>query len=487
MRTATFPPKPVTEEIVECYIRNTETIYRILHIPTLRKATEDFWMSETKPHPVFPVQLALVLAIGAVTCDDNFSMRASAVRWVYEAQDWLSKSENTKPSLELLQINILLLIARELVDIGGDPIWIPAGELYRKAIYMGLHRDPSLSPKTTVFAAEMRRRLWNTILELCLQSCMTSGGPPLISLEDFNTKIPTNLDDDELVAEGSKAKPEQEFTQTSVAIALRITFPIRLAIAKFLNDLKSHGNYEEMMRLDKQFRINYKTLCRTLQACSSNTTNSPSRFETSVVDLLMSRCLLALHTPFFGPALSETTHAYSRRIVVETSLKIWRAQYLLTDSTNDNNKELNRLTTSGSGYYRIMAFQAALLIAVELRTQLQEEESLGPIFLRADLVAVLEEAKIWCLQCIQSGETSVKGYLLTTIVTAEIDALRRGEMKDRIPRTLAKAAEDAVETCLAILEGMVPLGQVSINAGAIEDMSLHNFLDGMDDWDFTVS
>jgi hypothetical protein len=490
MEIGLFPPKHITEELVECYIRSTETVYRILHMPTLRKATEDFWMSETKPNTTFPVLLALVLAIGAVTYDDKFSMRASAVRWVYEAQDWISKPESAKSSMELLQIKILLLIAQEVVDVGSDPIWIPAGELYRKAIHMGLHRDPSFSPKTTVFAVEMRRRLWNTILEICLQSSMTSGGPPLISLEDFNTKPPANLDDEQLPADNPIVKPEEEFTQTSVAIALRKRFPIRLAIAKFLNDLKSHGTYEEMIKLDEEFNVAYKSLCRTLHLSSSSIGPSPSRVEAAVVDVIMSRYLLALHTPFFGSALYESTYAYSRRVVVETSLKIWRTTYSSTLSRTDifsSKVELTRLTTSGSGFYRTIAFQAALLIAVELRTQLLEEESLGPISLRPDLVAVLEEAKLWCLQCIKSGETSIKGHLLISVIIAQINALRRGENKNKIPSTLAKAAEDSVETCLSLLKEMVPLGQVEGNASGVENMSLPTSFEGTEDWDFMVS
>ena len=41
-------------------------------------------------------------------------------------------------------------------------------------------------------------------------------------------------------------------------------------------------------------------------------------------------------------------------------------------------------------------------------TQLQEDDSLGPITLRRDLLSVLYDAKNWNLQCIEAGETNIK-------------------------------------------------------------------------------
>ena len=82
---ADLPSKDVADKLVDCYFRTTETIYRILHIPTFRRDYEALWMSNTKPDTAFLVQLKLVLAIGAATYDEQFSLRVSAIQWVYEA------------------------------------------------------------------------------------------------------------------------------------------------------------------------------------------------------------------------------------------------------------------------------------------------------------------------------------------------------------------------------------------------------------------
>lgn len=495
--TVELPSKDVADELVDCYLRTTETVYRILHVPTFRRDYEAFWLSDTEPNMAFLVQLKLVLAIGATTYDEKFSLRVSAIRWVYEAQTWLSAPEfKSRLSIQSLQTNLLFLLAREAAGVGEEMIWVSAGSLLKTAVYMGLHRDPARLPKRSTFFAEMRRRLWNTILEVNLQSSLTSGGPPFISISDFDTEPPGNFEDDQLAAEDPVPKPEDEFTQMSIAIALRQTFPHRLAIAKLLNDLGSHCTYAETLRLDSELRASYKALSRTIQGCKSSTGRSPSKFEIRVVDFIIRRYLLSLHIPFFGLALHETAYAYSRKVAVETSLKIWSAAYPSSSSiatqpcsntASSDRDDLGRFTMCGSGFFRTVAIQASTIISLELRTQLQEEESLGPVPLRSDLLSVLDDAKAWNLQCIEAGETNIKGYLLTCLIAAQIDGIMRGLGKDEFPQLLGKAAEDAEETCLPLLEEMVARTQTEGAFDGLNQISLDMPSELTGDWDFMMS
>ncbi|RDL38255.1 Uncharacterized protein BP5553_02595 [Venustampulla echinocandica] len=495
--TTELPPKNVADELVDCYLRTTETVYRVLHVPTFKRDYGALWLSDTEPDTAFLIQLKLVLAIGASTYDEQFSLRVSAVRWVYEAQTWLLEPKfKSRLGIQPLQINLLLLLARETAGVGEEFIWISAGELLRRAVYMGFHRDPAHLPKRTTFAAEMRRRLWNTILEVTLQSSLTSGGPPLISLDDFDTEPPGNFDDDQLMAEGPVPKPEGDFTQVSIAISLRKMFPVRLAITKFLNDFRSQGTYEETLRLDSELRASYKAICQTLQGCSSSTGPSPSRFEIGVVDFLVHRYRSSLHVPFFGLALHETAYAFSRKVVVETSLKIWYAAcpsssttvaQPRSDTASPDQDDLARLTVCGSGFYRTVAAQATLLIGLELRTQLQEEESLGPVPLRPDLLSVLEDAKTWCLRCIKAGETNIKGYLITCIIATQIEGLMRGLGKDEIFGLIVKAVDDAEKICLPVLEEMAAQGQAEEPVEGPHQISSNASPEAMESWDFLMS
>ncbi|PLB49012.1 hypothetical protein P170DRAFT_455805 [Aspergillus steynii IBT 23096] len=495
--TADLPRVDIANELVNCYLRTTETVHRILHIPTFIRDYEALWTSEAKPSTAFLVQLKLVFALGAATYDDNFSLRSSAVRWVYEALTWISEPEfKSRIGIQFLQIDILLLIARETIGVGRDSVWVSAGELLRRGMIMGLHRDPSRLPNKSTFVSEMRRRLWNTIVELALQSSLTTGGAPLISLYDFDTQPPANFDDEQLTTDSPVPGLENHFTQTSIAIALHKTFPARLAVAKFLNDISSHGSYEELLRLDADLRASYRVLTRTLHGYESGSEPSPSQFSTRMVHFIMHQYVSALHKPYFGPALRQTAYAFSRKVVVETSLKIWYAVYPASSFTgsrsgnaafSSDHDDFARLAVCGSGFCRTVALQATLLIACELRTQLQEDEGLGPVTLRPDLLSVIEDVKTWCVRCIEAGETNIKAYLLGCVIAAQVQGLMRGLGADEIPQLLAKAATEAGDTSLSILERIAAQGQANGALDTLPPISLDTPSDGLGDWDLTMA
>ncbi|KAM7199124.1 hypothetical protein V8F33_004599 [Rhypophila sp. PSN 637] len=557
-----IPERNIADQLVECYLQSTETVYRILHIPTFQKEYESVWKSEynndTERARAIQVQLKLVLAIGAVSYDESFSLRPSALGWVYEAETWAAEPNmKLRDNMRYIQNSILLLIARELAGVGGDLMWVSAGSLVRTAMYMGLHRDPARLPNRSSLDGEMHRRLWNTILELSLSASMSSGGPVLISLGDFDTVPPGNFDDDQLIIPAGSnggAGPDQAghhqqrplprlegtWTETSVAIALRHAYPLRLAIAKILNDLSASGTYEETLKLDAELRSTYKVLCQTLQSCQESSKTSGgkaglSQFASCWVDFHMQRFLLALHSPFFGPGLKETTYAFSRKVVVETSVKIWRAVYpgvarssasqISMDITsppdqNDSNRQevnlLARLAICGSGSIRTVPLLAAVSIATELRTQLQEEStSLGPVSIRPDLLAVVHDAKAWTRKCLSVGETNVKAAMLYSLIAAQIDGLIQGLGKEDLAQFLVKASEKAGSEVLAILEQTaagfsregysagissgisgVGTGSVDMNGAVgalyLDEMSLGSDVNGhsggfMEGWDFMVS
>ncbi|KAL4778690.1 hypothetical protein BJX76DRAFT_127797 [Aspergillus varians] len=493
--TTDLPPKGVADELVDHYLRTVETTFRILHIPTFKTEYDALWMSDAQPSTAFTVQLKLVLAIGAITYDERFSLRASAVRWVYEAHTWLSDPDfKTRLNIQSLQSRVLLLIAREVINVGGDSSWISAGALLRTAISMGLHRDPSHLPNRTTVAAEMRRRLWNTILELSLQASVLSGSAPLLSTADFDCEPPGNFDDEQLMADNPVPKADSEYTQTSIARELRKTYPQRLAIARFLNDLGSHSIYEGTLRLDADLRGPYRAICRNLRSYSSGGhRSSPSQFEIRVLDFIVHYYLCCLHIPFFEQSLCEAAYAFSRKVVIESALKVWCAIYPSSNilpaahrgATVSDQDDMSRFVTCGFGFFRTGAKLATIFVSLELKAQLQDEDSLGPTPYRLDLFSLLSDAKARCWEMIECGETNVKGYLLACLVTAQIEGLMQSMEPSQVPQHLVQAAEQAEERCIAFMEQKAALGYDGVNIDAINDMS-ENTAPFMGDWEFIL-
>lgn len=512
--TRDLPERQVCDKLIDCYLKTTENIYRILHLPSFRRDYEELWEPGAFPDIAFVVHLKLVLALGTICYDEEFSMRSSAIRWVYEAQTWISEPEfKARLGIQFIQTHILLLLAREAVGVAGDSVWVSAGDLVRRAMHMGLHRDPHHLPKRSLYATQMHRRLWNTILEMLLKMSLSSGGPPLICPDDFDTEPPGNFDDEQLMTEGVE-KPESEYTSMSIALALRKTLHPRLAVASFLNDLTSCGTYERTLELDAELRSAYKVLAHTLRGFKSKQATGeaafgPSDLDLRFVDFIMQRHISALHTPYFIPALRQTKYAVSRKLAIEATLKIWAAAFpssaimshrhihgpsssssssssASSTSSLGNEDLLTRLSHNGPGFYRAASMQASLLITAELDTQLREEQGLVPLPLRADLLSVIREAQDCSLRSIKSGETNVKGYLVTCVIISHIEAIMRGVDPSEIPPLFRKASEEAMELCVRILEERAGQSQ---DVGAVDeedDMGI-GMRQQSPDWDFLVS
>ena len=415
--------------------------------------------------------------------------------------------------IQYMQISLLLLLARETLDVGSELVWISAGSTLRTAIYIGLHKDPIRLPRMTLLEAEMRRRIWNSMLEILLQASLESGGPFSISFDDYNTEPPGNFDDEDLMAIDPTAKPSNTYTQTSVAGAMRKTFAARVAVVRFLNDLSSAGTYKETLRIDTMLRATYKTLRSTLQGFAPDAPLAPSRFVLQSVDFLMQRYISSLHVPFLGPSLQDPVYAFSRKAVVDASWKLWSLAHppgRIYDLHCEN--DLTRLCRNSAGIFRTSTYHASSckflsqrlenthckppsppfaksqqVLAVDLRAQVQEDDNISSTALSATQSTVIDDALTWYLACIESGETAIKGYLLLRFLRAQVDATRNRVQSKDIPALLVEAADEAMDKAYALLESLAGPDQCDGMGGGMDHQFDVNMpQDLMGDWDLIM-
>ncbi|KAJ5798503.1 uncharacterized protein N7503_007799 [Penicillium pulvis] len=436
-----LPPKELADALVDIYLRTFECRYRVLHVPKFRQAYEALWTTEERDAE-FVIQLKLVMAVGAVIYDENFSLRTSSIRWIYEAQTWAAEPNfKARLTIEFIQTNILLLLAREIIGFG---VW----------------------------------------------------GSPLLSLDDFDTHPPGNFDDEDLLAEDPTPKPDGTFTQMTIPLALRKMFEARLAIAASLNGTGPHSSYEKVLRLDTDLRASYKIICRTLQGYHSDTGHGPSPFQTQTLDFLMRRYLLALHIPFFQSSFGDTTYAFSRKVVIDTALQIWcttnpASGMMITRrdlNSPSETDDLYRLTICGSGVFRLTSIQCCFLIAAELTNQLREEDNPGSVPLRRDLLTIIEDSREWGWKCLVAGETNTKGYLMLSLMNTQIQGLMARTPDDELPVLFMHAAEEALAKCLALFEEWVGEGdEVQMELDGLNEMDFESLFGSKGGWNFMVS
>jgi len=89
-------------------------------------------------------------------------------------------------------------------------VWSLTGLLIRLALSIGLHRDGSCSADMSPFEVEMRRRLWWNICFLDVRSAEEQVSEPSISEDMFDTKSPTNVNDEDIYPGMSENPVPQE-------------------------------------------------------------------------------------------------------------------------------------------------------------------------------------------------------------------------------------------------------------------------------------
>jgi hypothetical protein len=120
------------------------------------------------------------------------------------------------PNIEVLQAAILFLLCLRWLD--PRLAWAEAAIVVRVAQRQGIHRENQASGLTP-FNIEMRRRLWWHICILDFLCSEDQGTDTQIRPEMFNTKIPSNVDIDDLAPDRSiPSPPPAGFTDITLCI-----------------------------------------------------------------------------------------------------------------------------------------------------------------------------------------------------------------------------------------------------------------------------
>jgi hypothetical protein len=482
------PSRHVADELVDIYLRTFEGVLRILHVPTFRAEYEQYWNHREATPDYFIIQLQLVMALGASMYDSTFSMRSVATQWLLEAQLWLMlPPEKNRLTIAGIQVVCLLTLARSVCAMGHDLAWISSGSLIRKAIYCGLHRDPrSLQGNMTTYRAEMRRRLWATILELNLQASFDAAFSTMISSADYDVLPPANLDDEDLDDRPDVARdsPPAHTKVTSMSIPLEVlrTHALRQALFKHANDFAVGLDYDETLRLNSAMTKACRTLTQNLATLRLAEKGKPhpkiSDFHTSLTELLVYRCFSTLHQPYILKSLESPKLYFSRKMNLDSALKItsicgMSGQARATGPGGDDapTSDFHRLLVNGSGVFRNILLQALPGIIFELTLTDENSASssrpfdLGylPAMGDRDLHATVDAGAKWFLRRIHSGETNIKGYLFFSLGRRHIEALEAGMDKESIGVEIRKSAKSLLQ------ESFEALQDLAAREGAVAD------------------
>ncbi|KAJ5934425.1 fungal-specific transcription factor domain-containing protein [Penicillium verhagenii] len=383
-----LPDREVTDKLVNLYFSTFETTFRILHVPQFLTEYEEFWNSKNGAslnvwsRDVFAAKLLSLMACAANagTTSDTQShnpqvSNQTAKEWFRAVRSWVKTvTTYAKLDLDFIQVMCLLLIVRQAIAYEGDLAWLAAGSLIREAMMIGLHRDPINFKSVSPFYAEIRRRLWATIVELDLQAALDTGVPAGISEDDYDCAPPSNLEDEDFSFNSTAipaSKPSSSLTRTSFQVFLAQTLGTRIKIVKVVNQIRLSSNYQEILDLS-QIITTHLSQTPLAAARHSPGDDSPAKFQQSLYLFLVYRYLLALHRPFVL-SLAETPnemYRYSRDICVKACLSLLSPLTLAQQS--DAHPVYPHILRLRGGMFRSEIFHAAATLCFELRLQVKD-------------------------------------------------------------------------------------------------------------------
>ncbi|KAK1760290.1 FAD/NAD(P)-binding domain-containing protein [Echria macrotheca] len=466
----TLPRRDVAAEMATLYFRFFESTYRILHTSSFWSGFNKFWDDPENATADHRLKVLLVVAIGSSLYehgDGRGAWRRMVDQWVYAAEAWLAVPLKNRLSIAGLQVHCLTILARQMLAVGGDLVWVSVGSLIHKAMELGLHRDPKHLPSMSVLQAELRRRLWATIAEMAIQASLDSAMPPRISLDEFDTEAPANVNDDEIddtTQSPLLPRPRHAggYTSTSIQLLLLDSLPVRLRTLQLLSGLHSSLEYADVLALSAEI----SDACRAATAyMRENKGLGILPFHRNMVDYLVRRFLLPLHRPFATEAQTNPLLYGSVKVSLDTAMSV---------IAPEPDEYFSRAMAIGGGLFREGFRSAMTAISLELLVQVQAQHLDGTLHRNSQYRGVLKQAVrdmiALSIRRIEQGETNVKAHMFLHMILAQAEAVEAGVPCEQ---AIAQAAKDSLAFCLALL-------QAEADSARDSDLMVAGFGDGGD-------
>lgn len=276
-----------------------------------------------------------------------------------------------------------------------------------------------------------------------LQSALDTGMPPAISLDDFDTDLPSNINDKELedCVRPLEPCPETTITDTSVQRLLANNLLPRFRILRCLNGVGPEMSYDEAIALSSEVN----KACNECSVYVKKTNHIESEvFRHNMVDLFLRRFLLSIHRPYASLAGSNPRFYYSRKLCFDSALA------LLSPMPD---QEFSRLVILGGGIFKNRIFHVGLALISELLVEMEEQghevsRSGSSSYMRI-LVDAAREARSQLAQRMQLGETNVRLYMKLGIAICQAEY---GGSRTSLQQQMAQSAQDSLQEAYSTMQ-----------------------------------
>lgn len=391
-----LPPRPECDGLLTSYFQQIFLIPVLIHAGQFQKCYEKFWDDPNGTSMLWISILFTLLSTSlfqqALKADDSGD--GSSTSLAPETRDKIATFStmahrcllsgehlHTKPFC--VEATLLFGMHMSLQKRDAEPLcWHMLETAVRLAQRMGYHRDASnlahgagtgagMSP----FEAEMRRRTWYTLEFFDVVFSFQRGVPPIIQAADVDTKLPSNLRDEEFSAQSTVLPMARQ----PVDLTPMLSFIVHTRQVKLLRRVVQHAlavnapSYTDVRRLDADLRA----LQADIPPCMRYRPVRESGFA-DVADVIMRRmasemlflkCLCVLHRRYltFERERTKENDMYeaSREACREAALRLLALQAEFDEQSAEGGRLFEkRYMLTNTGYHDFLL--AAMCLCLDL-------------------------------------------------------------------------------------------------------------------------
>ena len=349
-----YPRQHQTYTLCDIYIANVDPVFKVLHAPSLRRyLQENAAELDSSPGPrglealQFSIYYAAVTSLTGGECKDRLGETREVLLKRYRAatESAFAKADflNTV-EMSTLQALVIYLITVRANDT-SRLMWTLTSVAIRIAEAMGLHHD-NTSASLQPFAREMRRRLWWQICDLDTHAAWDRASNPVISTTSFDTRLPLQINDEDITLTSTEAIEREGFTDMTFALICNEIFDahrkLNHAPAKQLGEQQAGQQQVWSQRVDAviqfQRRIDQQYLCRL------NLHRPFHWFTRMVADIVTASMWLLVYRPLQSHTSGiDVIHVADPGILRLSVDALESAQQLLTDPVASQFKWISQI------------------------------------------------------------------------------------------------------------------------------------------------
>ncbi|ERS96532.1 hypothetical protein HMPREF1624_06736 [Sporothrix schenckii ATCC 58251] len=307
--------------LFQVYIVNVNMLGQVVHVPTINKIVAGLLgdttasIEQQSGYPkLSPATEALMFAIyyaAIVSMEDedvvkNFAMTSKELSLKYRMGLELSLAKaNFLDSfdLEIVQALVIFLMLCRRYD-SPRFVWMMTGLVIRMAKGLGLHRDGcNFGGSLSAYEVEIRRRVWWTVCAIDVRSAEDQGTDLTISPNDFDTRLPLNISDNDISQDSDVTDPpavRDELTDVTYALLnFEVTRLAQRMMASAAAASKENGPRGDEL-LDEQNRMLdevYQKLESVYLRHSPDTTSVIYWTSITITRLFLAKMTLILNLP----------------------------------------------------------------------------------------------------------------------------------------------------------------------------------------------